>query len=109
MNRVRPFAGLIFLAFLGANASPRALPGSGGVPRVQVAQVRAPHGPDLELLNLTTPLKGTPIPVKPVDDALQDAASESFKDMSGGPTGTILIGAALVAAAALLLAVAIRW
>jgi hypothetical protein len=44
-----------------------------------------------------------------VDEARREAASQSLEEFSGGPTGILLTGAALVAAVAFLLAVVFPW
>src|SRR4029450_4790885 len=102
MNRARPFAGLILLAVLAAGASPE-------VHLVQVARGLAPPGPDRGLLNRASSGEPLPLASRPADQARREPASVFFEDFSGGSAGTFLIGAALLAAAALLLAVVIPW
>lgn len=105
----RPFAGLLFLAVLAASAFPDLPPRSGRTTLVQVARVSAPEGSDPGLLNRATPAEPLPLASRPVDEARREAASMTFRDFSGGPAGTLLIGAGLLAAVALILAVVIPW
>ena len=109
MARARPFAGLMFLTVLVASASLEAHPGSGRTSLVQVAQVLAPQGPDLGLLNRASRVEPLPLASRPVDEARREAASVLLEDFSGGSAGTFLVGAALLAAVALLLAAVIPW
>jgi hypothetical protein len=103
------FAGLVFLVVLAASASPEVHPGSGSTSLVQVARVLAPVGPDSGLLNRVTLVNSIPLAPKPVDEARREAGSKSLEEFSGGPTGALLIGAALLAAIAVILAVVIPW
>ena len=107
LNRARPFAGLLFLAVLAASAFLEVPPGSGTTNLIQVARASALERPDPGLLNRATLVEPLPLASRPVDEARREAASISFKDFSGGPAGTLLIGAALLAAVALILAVVI--
>jgi hypothetical protein len=109
MSRARPFAELSFLAILAIGASPKGDPGSGMTSLDQVARLWIPDGAEPGLLNRATLAERTPLDSKPVDETRREAASKDLKEFSGGPTGTLLIGAALLAAVALILAVVIRW
>ena len=105
MNLIRLFVGLSFLAVLTASASPELRSGVAGSSVVQVARVMVPQGPSLGLLTRATPAESLPLATRPVDEARRDAASTSLEEFSGGPTGTLLIAASLMAAIALILAV----
>jgi hypothetical protein len=105
----RPFAGLLFLSVLAASAPPEVPMRSGRTTLVQVARVSAPEGADFGLLNRATLAEPLPLASRPVDEARRDAASMTFKEFSGGPAGTLLIGAGLLAAVALILAAVIPW
>lgn len=107
MSRARSFVGLLFLAVLAVGASPELRPGSAGASRV----ARIPAPPELKLgpLNRATESAHSPFTSEPVDEARRKAASAVFEEFSGGHTATLLIGAALVAAAALVLAVVFPW
>ena|SRR6185295_18571855 len=109
MNRARSFVGLLFLAVLAASASPGEQPGSDRASRAQVARLSAPAEPELGPLNRATESATAPFTSEPVDEARRKAASAAFEEFSGGQTATLLIGAALVAAAALFLAVVFPW
>lgn len=104
MNRVRPFAELLILAALATGASPHVLPGPGAAPRVQV-----PERSDLGPLDRETSAEPMPLACSPPEDARQAAGSEGAEEMSGGSAGTLIVGAALLAAVALILAVVIPW
>jgi hypothetical protein len=110
MNRFRPFAVLMFLAFLGASATPETDKGSGkAFLEDQVAPVLAPEGPVLGPLVRATGVGSIPPASRPVEDARREATSPRIEDISGGPTGALLTGAALLAAGALILAVLFPW
>lgn len=104
MNRVRPFAELLILAALATGASPKVLPGSEGAPRVQV-----PVGPDLGPLDRATPAEPIFLACTSPDEARGEAGSAGAGALSGGSVGTLIAGAALLAAVALILAVVIPW
>lgn len=109
MNRATPFAALLFLTLVAASTSSEVQTGPDSRSVGQVARIPAPGEPDLARLDRAIPVESPPLASNPVDEALQAAASTSVKEFSGGPTGALLIGVALVAAIALLLAVAIPW
>ena len=103
MSRVRPFAGLLLFGVLAASAAFRVHTGSEEAPPVQAARTGAPRGPAPGILIRAAPAS------RPVDEARRAAASMSFAELSGGPTGILLISAAVLAAVALVLAVFMPW
>jgi hypothetical protein len=101
MKSVRRLAELICLAILATGASAKAHPEVDGTSPGQVAQSPARDAGGLE--------RDVPFPSKPVDEARRDAASMNVAELSGGPTGALLAGAALLTAAVILVAVLVRW
>lgn len=101
MTRTLAFTGLVLLSVLAAGVLSRTVPEPAGIPTVQGPGVGAPlRKPDLRLLER---------PSLPAEGRLRTAALADVDGFSGGPTGTLLLGAALVAAAAFILIVLIPW
>jgi hypothetical protein len=109
MHRLLPFAGLLFLALLIASSFARGDPGTGRGSLTLDSRLQVPDAPALGFLNRKTLLERIPFDSNPADEARRRAGSMDFKEFSGGPTGTLLIVAALMAAVALIVAVVIPW
>ena len=88
MKGIRRFAGPLLLGLLVAGAFPAS-------PRT--SRSRDPEGPDASLV------------LKPAEHAPRDVVSRPAEGFSGGPAGTLLVGAALAAAVTLILAAVIPW
>ncbi len=105
MNRVVSFAGLMFLTFLAAGSPPEVHPGPRGTASDRIDRAAFPA-----MRNPGVPAEGTPFASEPPDEERRNAASTSLLEFSGGPTGTLLIiGAALAAALGLILVVVVPW
>lgn len=109
MSRARSFAGLLLFGVLAASAAFRVHAGSEETLPDQAPRVTARPVPDPGTLIRAIPAGGDFHASRPLDEARRAAASKSFADLSGGPTGMLLVGTALLAAGALLLAVFIPW
>lgn len=109
MNIARPFTELIVLAALAASASPKTPPSFGRTALLGMSRLLVPDAPDLGLLNRTVLAERIRSATTPAGEAYRNVPSKSLGEFSGGPTGTLLVVAALIAAVALILAVVIPW
>ena len=109
MIRIRRWAAVICLAILATSVSAKALTESDKISRGRVAQDSVPGRGTPKNLDPTVPEQSTPFISKPVDKARRVAASISFLELSGGPTGTLLAVAALLTGLAILLAAFVPW
>jgi hypothetical protein len=109
MHRLVPLAGLLFLVFLVASSFPRGDPGHGRSSLSLDSRLPAPDGPAVGLPHRKALVEGIPLDTVPPDEGGRRAASIDLTEFSGGPTGTLLIVAALLAAVALIVAVVIPW
>jgi hypothetical protein len=109
MTRIRRLAELICLGVLATSASAKALSDSSKTSPDQVARNPAPDPGAPEYLDQKVHAHRTPVTTETVDEARRDAASMSSIEFSGGPTGTLLAGAALLTAVAIVLAVLVPW